>query len=79
MRTIKDKTSARIFTQVVKALIANTTKEKACEVMQKDIIKRIHAFLLDSHTDAHPAVLDYYSLIGKESATKGVFNIEQAS
>lgn len=33
--------------------------------MQKDVIKRIHNFLLDSHIDSHPAVYEYYSLITK--------------
>jgi hypothetical protein len=47
--------------------------------MQKDIIKRIHNFLLDSHIDAHQIVYEYYSFIAKESAARGVFNIEQAS
>ena len=46
--------------------------------MQKDIIKRIGNYLLDSHRDSHQALYSYYALITKESARKGVFNIEQA-
>jgi aminopeptidase C len=79
MRTIKDKNTARIFSQVLRNLTVQTSKEKAVEVMQKDIIRRIHHFLLESHADAHPAVFEYYGLLAKESAARGVFNIEQAS
>ena len=47
--------------------------------MQKDIIKRIHNYLLDSHIDSHSSVYQYYNCIAKESANRGVFNIEQGS
>lgn len=79
MRSIKDKTSSRVFSQVVKIMAGHTTKEKAAEIMQKDIVKKIHNFLLDSHTEAHAAVFDYYELVMKESAFRGMFNVEQAS
>lgn len=79
MRSVKDKASARVFSQVLKLVLAQTSREKAAEIIQKDIIKRIHNFLLDSHIDAHPAVYEYYGFIGKESAARGIFNIEQAS
>jgi hypothetical protein len=46
LKTIKDKPSARIFAVVVREITANTSKEKAKEIMQKDIIKKIHNFLL---------------------------------
>ena len=65
MRTVKDKTAGRVFSQVLKQIISHTTKEKASEVMQKDVIKRIHNFLLDSHIEAHPTVFDYYSLLAR--------------
>lgn len=60
MRSIKDKTTSRVFSQVVKNISGHTTREKAAEIMQKDIIRKIHNFLLDSHTEAHEAVFDYY-------------------
>jgi hypothetical protein len=47
--------------------------------MQKDIIRKIHNFLLESHPETHQPVLEFYSLIAKESASRGVFNIEQAN
>lgn len=75
IRTIKDKSTARIFNQVLKNLISNTTREKAKEIMQKDIIKKIHYFLLDSVVDTHSLVFQYYSFIASESASKGIFNI----
>jgi hypothetical protein len=56
MRTVKDKTTARIFSEVMKNLTSNTTRSKAGEVMQKDIIRRMHNFLLESHPDAHQAI-----------------------
>jgi hypothetical protein len=43
--------------------------------MQKDIIRKIHNFLLESHPDVHPPVLEFYSQLAKESAARGVFNI----
>jgi|688.fasta_scaffold620859_1 hypothetical protein len=47
--------------------------------MQKDIIRKLHNFLLESHPEAHQIVLEFYSIIAKESTSKGVFNIEQAN
>mgnify|MGYP006373372563 CR=1 FL=1 len=47
--------------------------------MQKDVIRKIHNFLLESHPDTHQLVYEFYSLIAKESSSKGIFNIEQAN
>jgi len=57
IRNVKDKASARIFNQVLKHIISNTTRDKAKEIMQKDIIRKIHYFLLDSVVDTHSLVL----------------------
>jgi len=46
MRTVKDKATARVFSEVLRNHTTNTTRSKAAEVMQKDIIRRIHYFLL---------------------------------
>lgn len=46
VKSIKDKSSARVFAGVVREVIANTSKEKAKEIMQKDVIRKLHGFLL---------------------------------
>ena len=75
IKNVKDKVSIRLFNSVMREITANTTKEKAKEVMQKDIIRKIHNFLLESHPEAHQGVYEFYSLIAKESASKGLFNV----
>lgn len=65
MKTIKDRVTARMFSSTVRSLISHTTREKAVEVMQKDIIRKLHNFLLDSHIDSHESVYEFYSLLGK--------------
>ena len=46
LRNVKDKTTARVFSEVLKNLTINTSRSKAGEVMQKDIMRKIHNFLL---------------------------------
>jgi hypothetical protein len=43
--------------------------------MQKDVIRKIHNFLLESHPDSHSAVYEYYFVIARESSSKGLFNV----
>lgn len=35
------------------------------EIMQKDIIRRIHNFLLESPAEIQPAVFEYYNHIAR--------------
>lgn len=65
IKTIKDKPSTRVFGVVLREMASNTSKEKAKEIMQKDIIRKVHNFLLESHPDAHPAALEFYSMVAK--------------
>ena len=48
MRNIKDKLMAKMFIKVIDNLILCTSREKAVDVMQKDIIRRIHNFILEA-------------------------------
>ncbi len=43
--------------------------------MQKDILKKIHNFLLESPVETHPVVYSYLELICIESCSKGLFNV----
>lgn len=36
------------FNKTVQLLLDNTTKQKSTDIMQKDILKKIHKFLLES-------------------------------
>ena len=49
MTTVRDRTSAKMFSNVLKNISENTSQEKSCEIMQKDIVRKIHNFLLNSH------------------------------
>lgn len=46
IRNIKTKPLIQKFNKTIELIILHTTKQKAVEIMQKDILKKIHNFLL---------------------------------
>lgn len=60
-------------------MTANTSNEKAIHIMQKDILKKVHQFLLETPTELHSSVNEYLKKIVKLSVSSSMFNVEKAT
>ena len=75
---MKTKKHLTFLGQAISQLAMNTTKDQSIEIVQKDIFKKIHSFMLESPVETHSACLQYLGKICKASASAGMFNIEKS-
>ena len=75
IRKLKTKKHIGLFVQAVNQLTNNTTKDQCIEIVQKDIFKKIHSFMLEGPPETHTSCLQYLNKICKVSANSGMFNI----
>lgn len=78
LRKLKTKKHIGLFIQAINQLGNHTTKDQCIEIVQKDIFKKIHSFMLESPAETHSSCLQYLGKICKVSANAGMFNIEKS-
>ena len=75
IKKIKNRKHITIFNQAINKVLANSSKDHCIEIMQKDIMKKIHSFLLEAPVEVHSISLELLGKICRVATASGMFNL----
>ena len=75
IRKLKNRKIITLFNQAISKILANSSKEHCVQIMQRDIITRVHNFMLEGPAETHSYCLELLGKICRTSALSAMFNL----